>query len=79
MNINILCLSVIYEGVGLPILWTILGNKKGNSNEKEREVLFNRFNHLFNLSIIEYITRLTGDLLEENGGTIWYIIKFHFR
>ena len=73
LNINILYLSVIYEGVGLPILWTVLGNKRGNSNEKEREELFNRFHHLFDLSIIEYIT---ADR-EFIGGKWWDYLVHH--
>ena len=55
-NINILFLSVIYQGVGLPILWTILGDKKGNSNQQERIDLMNRFFCLFGEDKIEYLT-----------------------
>ncbi|BDD05597.1 hypothetical protein HNQ88_001507 [Aureibacter tunicatorum] len=36
LNINILFLAVIYEGVSIPILWVMLGDKRGNSNELER-------------------------------------------
>lgn len=35
-NINILCVCVIYQGVGIPILWKILGDKRGNSSQAER-------------------------------------------
>lgn len=46
-NIHPLCLSVIYQGIGLPILWTILRNKRDNSSEDDRIKLFDRFHHLF--------------------------------
>ena len=32
-NINILVLGVIYKGLSLPILWTFLGDKRGNSDK----------------------------------------------
>ena len=35
-NINILFVCVIYQGVGIPILWKILGDKRGNSSQAER-------------------------------------------
>ncbi len=37
-NINILMISVCYNGVGIPLIWSML-NKRGNSNEKERKEL----------------------------------------
>ena len=43
VNINILFLSVVYKGVGLPIFWCSLGNKRGNSSQEERKDLLNRF------------------------------------
>ena len=70
-NINILFLCVIYDGVGLPILWTLLGDKRGNSNENERIALLNRFTMLFGPDKIEY---LTADR-EFIGGKWWeYLI-----
>ena len=47
ININILVLGVIYEGVALPILWSFLGNKRGNSDQEERIALTERFIRLF--------------------------------
>lgn len=38
-NINILVLGVIHKGLSLPILWTFLGNKRGNSDQAERQAL----------------------------------------
>ncbi len=55
-NINILVLGVIYKGVSLPILWTFLGNKKGNSNHLERISLVERFIYLFGFEQIKHIT-----------------------
>lgn len=55
-NINILVLGVIYKGLSLPILWTFLGNKRGNSDQVERIELIERFIRLLGLSTIEFIT-----------------------
>jgi hypothetical protein len=56
VNINILVLGVIYDNVALPILWTFLGNKRGNSNQKERIALVSRFIRLFGVKTIDCIT-----------------------
>ena len=45
-NINILTLSVGYQGVGIPILFELL-DKKGNSNQSERIDLMDKFVDLF--------------------------------
>lgn len=55
-NINILILGVIYKGLSLPILWTFLGDKRGNSDQRERIELMERFMRLFGLQTIEFIT-----------------------
>ena len=72
-NINILVLSVIYKGVALPILWTFLGDKRGNSNQKERTDLLKRFIRLFGLRAIEFIT---ADR-EFIGDTWWQFLIEH--
>jgi len=41
-DINILMLSVVYKGIGLPVFWRLLP-KFGNSNTRERIELINRF------------------------------------
>lgn len=56
ININLLFLSVIYQGVGLPIFWCVLGDKRGNSSQEERIGLLNRFIHYFGKDKIDYIT-----------------------
>ncbi|NME69766.1 IS4 family transposase, partial [Flammeovirga aprica JL-4] len=56
LNINLLYLSVIYDGVGIPILWSVLGDKRGNSNTEERKDLMERFIQLFGVEKIEYLT-----------------------
>lgn len=43
LNINLLFLSVIHQGVGLPIFWCVLGNKRGNSSQQERIDLLTSF------------------------------------
>jgi hypothetical protein len=64
-NINILVLGVIFLGVSIPLLWTFLGDKRGNSDQKERIDLMQRFIRLFGLEAIEFITadrEFIGDL-----------------
>lgn len=55
-NINILMLGVIYKGTALPILWTFLGDKRGNSDQNERIALLERFIRLFGLQSIDFLT-----------------------
>jgi hypothetical protein len=78
-DINILTLGVCYEGVAIPILWSMLA-KRGNSNQKERTDLINRYIELFGTNTIESILadrefigdKWIGDLAELN-------IRFYFR
>jgi hypothetical protein len=53
-DINILTISVCYSGVAIPLLWTMLP-KRGNSNQKERTELINRYIYLFGTKSIESI------------------------
>ena len=55
-NINILMLAVIYKGVALPLLFTFLGDKRGNSDQKERIALIERFIRLFGVQSIGFLT-----------------------
>lgn len=52
LNINILCLAIVHQGVAIPILWMLLP-KKGNSNTAERIQLMERFIALFGIDRIE--------------------------
>jgi hypothetical protein len=54
-NINILTLSVGYQGVGIPILFELL-DKKGNSNQSERIDLLDKFVALFGTQRIRSFT-----------------------
>ena len=54
VNFNILCLTIVADGVGLPILWTML-DKRGNSNQDERKLLIIRYIRLFGLDSIDCI------------------------
>ena len=74
VNINILVLGVIYEGIALPILWSFLGNKRGNSNQEERIELLERFIRLFGVQNIEFIT---GD--REFIGDKWWNFLLHHK
>ena len=57
-HFNILMLCVVYEGIGYPLMWTMLEKKKGNSNSTERMELLERFEKLFPHVEIDY---LAGD------------------
>jgi hypothetical protein len=65
-NINILMLSVAYQGVSFPVMWTLL-NKRGNSNSQERSNLINKYIELFG---IERIDSLLAD--REFIGEDWF-------
>ena len=52
-HINILVLSVEWHGIGIPILWSMLGNKGGNSNSCQREELIDKFIKIFGVSSVE--------------------------
>jgi len=41
-DINVLMLSVVYKGIALPVLWSLL-DKRGNSNTAERIAVMTRF------------------------------------
>jgi hypothetical protein len=78
-NINILTLSVCYSGVAIPLLWTMLP-KRGNSNQKERTDLINRYIRLFGTQSIESILadrEFIGD--EWIADLIALKIWFYFR
>jgi hypothetical protein len=51
-RINILMLAVVYRGIAVPILSTLL-NKRGNSDTKERIALISRFISIFGCDRIQ--------------------------
>jgi hypothetical protein len=53
-NINILMISVCYQGISIPLIWKML-DKQGNSNSEERIDLVERYIRLFGSSSIESI------------------------
>jgi Transposase DDE domain len=53
--LNILVLGIVYKGVAIPVLWTIL-EKKGNSNTAERQAIVEEFIRLFGSDSILYLT-----------------------
>ena len=78
-NINILMISACYDGVGIPLVWSML-NKRGNSNEKERKALIERYIGLFGSESIESIgadREFIGD--GWIGGLIGKGIRFFIR
>jgi hypothetical protein len=52
--LNILVLGIVYKGVAVPVLWTILA-KKGNSNTAERKAIVSEFIGLFGAASILYL------------------------
>jgi hypothetical protein len=46
-HINFLVLGIVYRGMAVPILWTLLDNKGGNSNYKNRIYILERFIKVF--------------------------------
>jgi len=64
--LNILMLSVVYEGVAFPLLWTVL-EKKGCSDTQERIRLMERYLELFGTDSLSFVT---AD--REFIGTQWF-------
>jgi hypothetical protein len=52
--LNVLVLGLVYKGVAIPVLWTIL-EKKGNSDTAERIALLEEFIALFGAAAILYL------------------------
>jgi hypothetical protein len=52
--LNVLVLGLVYKGVAIPVLWTIL-EKKGNSNTAERQAIISEFIGLFGAASILYL------------------------
>lgn len=65
ININILTIVIVYKGVGIPVIWSLL-SKRGNSNAFERIELLKRLIQIVPKS------RIIGLLLDrEFDGTVW--------
>lgn len=64
--LNLLVLGLVYKGVAIPVLWTILA-KKGNSNTAERKAIMADFIALFGADAILY---LCAD--REFIGKVWF-------
>lgn len=69
---NIMMLAVAYEGIAIPIFWSLLNDKEGNgkdgvSSEVERIDLLNRFETLFGFS---RVLCLIAD--REFIGNVWF-------
>jgi hypothetical protein len=57
VDLNILMLSIVYRGVGIPVVWTVL-SKAGNSDTSERTTVIEIFLDLFGA---QNIACLLGD------------------
>jgi hypothetical protein len=79
VDLNILMLSIVYRGVGIPVVWTVL-SKAGNSDTSERTTVIEIFIDLFGA---QNIASLLGD--REFVGREWFRflkrhrIKFQMR
>ena len=79
VDVNILMLSIVYRGIGFPVVWLLLP-KTGNSDTMERETLIEIFIDLFGAQNIQC---LLGD--REFVGKRWFRflrqhrIKFQMR
>ncbi|MCI0665569.1 MAG: IS4 family transposase [Acidobacteria bacterium] len=79
VDINILMLSIVYRGIGFPVVWSVLP-KAGNSDTSERETVIEIFIDLFGTP---QIASLLGD--REFIGKAWFRflkrhrIKFQMR
>lgn len=58
-ELNVLLLCVVYNGVGFPLLWTVLDKegkgKAGNSNTNERIALLQRFVDTFGVESVRFV------------------------
>ena len=68
VDLNILMLSIVHRGVGIPVVWTVL-SKAGNSDTSERMTVIEIFLDMFGA---QNIACLLGD--REFVGREW----FHF-
>ena len=64
--LNILMLSVVYEGLAVPLLWVVL-QKKGCSDTTERIALLETYQRLFGKTSLDFVT---AD--REFIGTAWF-------
>jgi len=72
VDLNILMLSIVYRGVGVPVVWIVL-SKAGNSDTSERTTVIEIFLDLFGAHTIAC---LLGD--REFVGREWFrFLKFH--
>jgi hypothetical protein len=72
VDLNILMLSIVYRGVGIPVVWTVL-SKAGNSDTGERTTVVEIFIDLFGA---RNISCLLGD--REFVGREWFrFLKLH--
>jgi hypothetical protein len=78
-DINILVLSLCYEGLSIPLLWKMLP-KRGNSNSNERKELLFQYIRLFGIETIHSLLAdrefIGDDWFEE---LILYKVPFYIR
>jgi hypothetical protein len=53
--VNVFMLSLVYQGVAFPLLWTVL-EKKGCSDTRERRELLEKYLELFGKETIDFVT-----------------------
>jgi hypothetical protein len=72
-DLNLLVLGIAYQGIALPLFWTVL-DKAGNSNTAERVALLQRFIAVFG---VNHIAALLAD--REFIGEDWFTWLQHQR
>jgi len=65
-DINILVLAIVYQGLAIPILYTMMP-KFGNSSTAERIDLMQRYIELFGIDTIDCSGRIFGSTFPETG------------
>lgn len=80
-NINILMLGVVYQGIAIPLYWSLL-NKRGSSNYQERVDLISRFISYFGCQCVkgllgdrEFIGKQWFEYLKKNNIPYYIRIK----
>lgn len=53
--VNVLMLSVVWEGVAIPIVWTVF-QKKGCSSDAERQAIIEKYLQIFGVETISFVT-----------------------
>ena len=79
VDINILMLSITYDGIAFPIMWKILDNKGGASSTYDRIQILEDFVNVFGKDIIKCILCDREFIGKEWVYYLKYVAKINFR